>query len=517
MKRRLIVLLAAALASAAWGASPDSPAEVTVKGPSAPARAGERVEVSFKVDLLPDWHIYAASSREGAPFTVAADPSNPFATDGALAGPPPLHRVEEGLEMDLYEDQVTLTQAFRIPAGTPPGTYTLKGTYEGQACDPYICVSIDRTAWEAAVEVEAGIARTDRADAPPAPPPPTDGVRSALAQGLIPFLLAAVGAGLLTLLTPCVFPMIPVTISFFTKQASSTRGGAVKAAAAYAAGIILIYTGLGLGLSFFLKEAEAANRFGAHWAVNGFIAAVFIVFAFSLFGAFELTLPSGLMSRVTGRRSSTLPGILFLGLTFSLTSFTCSVQFVGIILAIAATGAWFWPVVGLLAFSTTLAAPFFLLALFPQALKNLPQRGGWLNSVKVVMGFVELAAAFKFLSSVDLYFHQGDPWMPRSLILVVWIVISAATALYLLGKIRLPHDDAVGTIGAGRMVLALFFLAFAGTLCLGVGGNGLPAVDAWLPPREAWEQVPKIARYEEALAQAKATGKPLFLNFTGIT
>ncbi len=503
-------------------ASEELPWAVTVQGTDRIVRAGERFEVRFRIDLLPGYHIYPEGTTVGTPFRVSADPKARFQPEGPLSGPPPSKHRDGEEAYDIHQGSLVLTQGFRVPRDLAPGAYVLRGTYQGQVCDDSMCLSIDETPWEVRVNVEAGPAReavvAEGSQTAPASP-------DALPRDLLPFLATAVGAALLTLLTPCVFPMIPVTISFFTKQVSTTRSGALKAAAAYGLGIMASYTGLGLGLSLILKSAGAANTLGAHWAVNAFIAAVFVIFSLSLFGAFELTLPEGLMSRLGGARSTQLPGILFLGLTFSLTSFTCSVQFVGLLLALAANGEWFWPLLGFLAFSGTLAAPFFLLALFPQALQSLPKRGGWLNSVKVLMGFIELAAAFKFLSNVDLYFHQDAPWLTRPAVLLAWTAISVAAALYLLGKIRLPHDDASGngSIGAGRLLLAILFLSFAGYFFSGVDGSPLESADAWLPPRQSggrqisWKDVPKVETWEGALAQAKSSGRPLFIDFTGIT
>ncbi|MEK7830539.1 MAG: thioredoxin family protein, partial [Acidobacteriota bacterium] len=264
--------------------------------------------------------------------------------------------------------------------------------------------------------------------------------------------------------------------------------------------------------------------------MNLFLTALFVIFALNLFGMFEIQVPSGLVNKLnkqadSGAGNQTFATIL-MGITFTLTSFTCTTAFVGTVLIYATQGDWFWAVIGMVAFATAFALPFFLFALFPHWLHKLPKSGGWLNSVKVVMGFLELGAAFKFLSNVDLVW--GWQTISRPLVLSAWIAIALAAALYLLGKIQLPHDSPVERLGVFRMLMATFFLGLAFYLLTGLFGGSLGEFDAWLPPSSSkdfalnrsgnsaaeakWHET-----FDEVLQKAKAENRPAFLNFTGVT
>ena len=336
------------------------------------------------------------------------------------------------------------------------------------------------------------------------------------------------GFGFLALLTPCVFPMVPITVSFFTKREQRTNAAAVRQALVYCFGIIFTFTGLGLALTLIAGPA-GINRLAASPWMNLFLTTLFVVFALNLFGMFEIRIPSHWLSSIDRRaQGGTTAATLLMGLTFTLTSFTCTAAFVGTVLVAATQGEWFWSAVGMLAFSTAFALPFFLLAIFPQWLHSLPSSGGWLNSVKVVMGFLELAAAFKFLSNVDLVW--GWNTVSRNLVLAGWIAIAIVTTIYLLGKFQLPHDTPVERLGVMRMLVATFFLGLAFYLLAGLFGARLGELDAFLPPASvgATGLIAKegaaggqpgrwLDSYDRALEQARATNKPVFLNFTGVT
>jgi len=343
-------------------------------------------------------------------------------------------------------------------------------------------------------------------------------------SGLLGYIWFAMGFGLLALLTPCVFPMIPITVSFFTKREQRTNGAAVGQALVYCFGIIFTFTGLGLALTL-LAGPTGINKLAANPWMNLFLMGLFVVFALNLFGMFEIRVPSRWLSKLDSQaQGGTLAATLLMGLTFTLTSFTCTAAFVGTVLVAATQGEWFWSAVGMLAFSTAFALPFFLLALFPQYLRSLPSSGGWLNSVKVVMGFLELAAAFKFLSNADLVWRWNT--VSRTLVLAGWIAIAIITTIYLLGKFQLPHDSPVERLGVARMLMSTFFLGLAFYLLAGLFGARLGELDAFLPPaqantvsavpangpREQW-----LSDYHQAIEQARATNKPVFINFTGVT
>ena len=249
------------------------------------------------------------------------------------------------------------------------------------------------------------------------------------------------GMGALSLLTPCVFPMIPITVSYFTSHSAYSRSQAIRNALIYGLGIVLTFTALGLGLAFAFG-AGGVNQLAANPWINLLITAIFLGFALSLFGAFFIQIPPSLVTKLDGitRRRGTgeLIGALLMGLTFTLTSFTCTSPFVGTVLVMAAQGSWKWPLVGMIAFSTIFALPFFVLALMPQLAAQLPKSGAWMNSVKVVMGFLEIAAAMKFLSNADLIWHWGI--FTRDAVLVIWIVIAILVAVYLIGKLPMWHE-----------------------------------------------------------------------------
>lgn len=343
--------------------------------------------------------------------------------------------------------------------------------------------------------------------------------------------------GAISLLTPCVFPMIPITVSYFTDHGARERGGAIVNAIVFGLGIVLTFTALGMAMAL-LFGAGSVNRFAANPWINLLLTAIFLGFAFSLFGAFELRLPSGLVNKLSNasrqKRGGRFAGTLLMGLVFTLTSFTCTAPFIGTMLVLAAAGSWQWPLAGMLAYATVFALPFFVLALVPQLLSQMPKSGGWLNSVKVVMGFLEAAAAMKFLANADLIWHWGI--FTRSVVLAVWVAIGLMTVMYLLGKFQMPHDTPLATVSAGRMVLAIAFLACTVWLGTGLLGRSLGSVEAFLPQTVdaaspaalASARAPNPAgnagqltwilnNFPAALAQAKLQNKPVFVNFTGYT
>ena len=357
---------------------------------------------------------------------------------------------------------------------------------------------------------------------------------AARAEGLWGFLLLAVGAGLAALLTPCVFPMIPLTVSYFTKHAHD-RGEALRMAAVYGLAIVLIFTGLGVLMALLLGAAGAQTIAANPW-VNLFIAVVFIVFALSLLGLFELRLPSGLLNyfnRQSNERSG-YAGVLFMGLTLTLVSFSCTAPFVGGLLAATTGGEWAYPIVGMLVFSGTFALPFIVFALFPKGLQSLPKSGSWMNAVKVVLGFVELAAALKFLSNADLVWGWGV--LSRPLAIALTVVLFFLAGLYLLGKLPLAHEPPVQRIGTVRLLASIAFFGLSLYMLPGLLGAPLGRLDAYLPPRQG-DDVSLLAavsartsegagahdafdwheEIDEAYAEGERVGKPVFIDFTGYT
>jgi thiol:disulfide interchange protein DsbD len=353
-------------------------------------------------------------------------------------------------------------------------------------------------------------------------------------QGFASFLWLAIGMGALSLLTPCVFPMIPITVSYFANHAAESRRGSIAKAGVYAAGIILTFSAVGMLLAV-VFGAGGVNRLASNPWVNLGITAVFLTFAMSLFGAFFIQVPSGLTRRLDAlsrtKESSGTVGALLMGVLFTLTSFTCTAPFIGTLLVMATQGNWRWPMAGMLAFSTVFAVPFFVLALVPQIVSSLPRAGGWMNSVKVVMGFLEIAAAMKFLSNADLVFGWGI--FTRQAVLCIWVAVSVLTVLYVLGNFRMSHDSPVTTTTAPRIVFAIFFLSIGTWLFTGLFGHSLGELEAFLPPpaqastlnsatgdgsassptETHWILNDLDAAKREAIAQ----NKPIFIDFTGYT
>ncbi|PZX53171.1 protein-disulfide reductase DsbD family protein [Algoriphagus chordae] len=363
-------------------------------------------------------------------------------------------------------------------------------------------------------------------------------------ESLWGFIVLAFLAGLAALLTPCVFPMIPMTVSFFTGRAGSKATG-IRNAIIYGLSIIAIYTIAGTAVAA-IQGPEFANWLATHWLPNLFFFGIFIFFALAFLGMFEITLPSSLVNKVDEKaEKGGLIGVFFMAFTLVLVSFSCTGPIVGSILISSAGGELLKPILGMFAFSLAFAIPFTLFAIFPEWMNRLPKSGGWLNSVKVVLGFLELALAFKFLSIADLVYHWGI--LDRDIFLIIWIVIFSGLGLYLLGKIRLPHDSPVETIGVPRLLSALVVFMFVLYMIPGLFGAPLKYLSGYLPPMSTQQfkmtggqsmndagenilgepvkyadtplEIPLGIQgyfdYEQAMRAAKKANKPLLIDFTG--
>ncbi len=363
---------------------------------------------------------------------------------------------------------------------------------------------------------------------------------------LLTFFFVSFGAGLVALLTPCVFPMIPMTVGFFTKSNSSRKKG-VAQAVLYGVSIIVIYTIIGTVFSV-LFGADFANFVSTHWLPNLFFFAVFLLFALSFFGLFEIRLPNKFVNKMDSQSDKGgILGIFFMAFSLVLVSFSCTGPIAGTILLQAANGETIQPLVGMLGFSLAFALPFTLFAIFPNWLKSMPKSGGWLNTVKVVLGFVELALALKFLSIVDQVYHWN--LLNRDVYLALWIVIFAFLGFYLLGKITFPHEQKSENTSVTRVISALLVFSFVIYLIPGLVGAPLKALAGYLPPLSSHgfvmnaPQVPTDSKvtpeisecgapkygdllelphgiqgyfdFGQALACAKKQDKPLFIEFTG--
>ena len=327
--------------------------------------------------------------------------------------------------------------------------------------------------------------------------------------------------GLLALFTPCVWPIIPMTVSFFLKRSKDKKKG-IRDAWTYGASIVVIYVTLGLAITL-IFGASALNALSTNAVFNILFCLMLVVFAASFFGAFELTLPSKWSNAVDSKAEATsgLLSIFLMAFTLSLVSFSCTGPIIGFLLVqVSTTGSVVAPAIGMLGFAIALALPFTLFALFPSWLKSMPKSGGWMNIIKVTLGFLELAFALKFLSVADLAY--GWRILDRETFLALWIVLFALLGFYLLGKIRFPHDDDDTKVGVGRFFMALFSLAFAVYMVPGLWGAPLKAVSAFAPPMQTQdfnlynnEVHAKFDDYDLGMEYARQHGKPVMLDFTG--
>lgn len=352
------------------------------------------------------------------------------------------------------------------------------------------------------------------------------------------FIWLAASAGALSLLTPCVFPMVPITVSYFTSHAATDRRTAVRHALVFGLGIIASFTALGLALAVF-TGAAGVTMLAGNPLVNLLLTAIFVGFALNLFGVFQITIPSAWLTaldNVVRRQGAAgqgagILGALLTGLTFTLTSFTCTAPFVGTVLVTAAQGKWQEPLVGMLVYSAVFAIPFCVLALVPEWMSRLPRAGGWLQSTKVVMGIAELAAAMKFLSNADLVWHWGI--FTRTTVLASWVSLAGITLVYLLLRQRASSGAQISrAMRTGYLTAAAAALAVGVWMATGLTGRSLGDLESFLPPTDyetaaatainhgatapaslAW----RLNDYPAALALAKQQGKHVFIDFTGYT
>lgn len=376
-------------------------------------------------------------------------------------------------------------------------------------------------------------------------PTPGNDVTGGDQKSLIGFLIFAFLGGLIAVVTPCVFPMLPMTVTFFTKR-SETRALAIKRAFSFGFSIIGIYASLGLVFAFFGLGADFGNWLSTHWVPNILFFIIFIVFAASFLGMFEITLPHKFVNSVDSKSSmGNFVGVFFMAFTLVLVSFSCTGPIVGSLLIEAVGGNFVKPLLGMAAFGAGLAAPFTLFAIFPSWIQNLPKSGGWLNSVKVVLGFLELAFAFKFLSIPDQTYHWGI--LDREVYIAIWIAVFSLMGLYLIGKIKFSHDSDTTHLSVPRLFLAIATFTFVLYLIPGLVGAPLKALSGYLPPQESLDfdlsknkggsateekksdlgevrfsnlfhlphELQGFFDYKQALAYAKKVNKPIFIDFTG--
>jgi len=483
--------------------------------------AGENLYLDFNVNIDKGYHVYS-SHPDGSlsPTFVELLDSSLFSQIGILNEPKPIKKYDENFKQDIYyhKGSFKFKQDLKLSENLSPGMYNAKGTFVSYVCDATKCIP----RWDEfnfSFEIIAGDKRSDYSNELLGyrdlyENQSSSQLNDEINKGLFSFIIFSFGMGFLALLTPCVFPMIPITVSYFTKEGEKGNSNPLFSASLYAFGIITIFTSLGLILSFTIGASGAGDLAANPW-INIFIGLLFIYLAFSLFGYYEIEVPSILrqFSLSQENRGGSV-GILFMSLTFTLTSFTCTVAFVGALLATASQGEYFWPIIGMLSFSCAFAFPFFFLALFPQYLSKLPQSGGWLNSVKVVMGFLELAAAFKFISNADLVWNWG--LFDRFFVLLIWSILFLLISIYLFGYLRMPLDSSTSKLSINRVLSSCMFLFFSIYLTTGLpeGNKVHGLIESYLPPpyEEYW-----IDNLDEALLVAQKENKPVFIDFTGYT
>ncbi|MCC6859568.1 MAG: thioredoxin family protein [Bryobacterales bacterium] len=509
---------------------------LTLETPSAPP--GATVLARLEARMQPGWHLYSLSTPKGGPIpTTIRLAENQSVLGYKVHQPKPVRAFDRNFNLDTetYETSAVFLLEVTLKPDAGPARTELTALVRYQACDDRLCIppvrksatavlSVDPAARPAAVSIPSGYSEfgASAAAAPsggPAPDTPPS-TRPAEEESLGWFPLVAFGLGLAAVFTPCVFPMIPITVSFFLQKGNLSRGQGLFQALLFSLGIVVLFSGLGLITTAILGPFGVV-QLGSNVWVNLFIAAIFLIFGLSLLGAFEITIPSGILTRldrVSGKGG--VAGTLLMGLTFSLTSFACVGPFVGTLLAASLQSGGLRPVAGMVSFASGLALPFFFLALFPSYLKRMPKSGGWLARVKVVMGFVILAAMLKYASNVD----QVMQWslLTRERFLAAWIVLFSLAGLYLLGFLRLEGAGRDEPLGLPRLLVAAVFLAFSISLVPGMFGGRLGELDAYVPASTvapssggerglAWMK----NQYRDALERARAENKLVFLNFTG--
>ncbi|MFN8708923.1 MAG: protein-disulfide reductase DsbD family protein, partial [Planctomyces sp.] len=516
-----------------------------------PGGAGSEVVLNVKAIIQRPWHTFALDQdpdMAGLPTEIQFSELQGLSeldTKFVPSSEPVVEKPFEDIIHRVHYDEITWSRKMKLESPSA----TASGTISFQMCREKSCLPPSSVDFQVSIVPAApgGMAQL---------PPATgntisngggksaDGTRrnsrgaSSGDEGLVAFLLAAAGAGFLALLTPCVFPMIPITVAFFLKQEERQAGSSLRLAFVYSLTMVGAFTILGLlGAVLFGPTSlqEAANN---RW-LNLVFAALFLIFCFQLIGWFpEIRIPSWLLTWSSKREEvGGFVGVIFMALTFTLVSFTCTFSFVGGLFVLAAKGSYYWPVVGMLAFSTAFASPFFVLSMFPSMLSKMPRSGGWMNDVKVTIGLIELALVPKFLSVADIGFSptRTPRWITYQTFMWSWIAIAAVTGIYLISGLFMKSRSASSRmVNFARTAFAVGFLAFSAYLYAGLagdlsmGGTVWKLVAAFAPPdihiRPTTElglvithhEVDYSLEFEKAVRQATELRKPLFVDFTGV-
>ncbi len=512
----------------------------------------------FNGKIDPEWHVYSQFTPDGGSlpmFLTFENQKSNYKLVGPAKESPYKKTFNETFEVDEYyfDKTVTVTQKVKI---LNPKTSTIKLILEYQVCKQS-CINDKKT-----FNFDIPISKVEEVRKLPASKNDSDTIKKTVAvnskiqkkvvaspkviskqnsnksddRSLWTIFILAFLGGFAALLTPCVFPMIPMTVSFFTKQ-SKTKSQGISNALIYGMSIIFIYVVLGTLITW-IFGADALNALSTNVYFNIIFFLLLVFFATSFLGAFEIMLPNSWANKIDKQADQGgIIGILFMALALAIVSFSCTGPIVGTLLVEAASKGGIAPIVGMLGFSLALALPFMLFAMFPGWLNSLPKSGGWLNTVKVVLGFLELALAFKFLSNADLVMQTH--FLEREVFLAIWIAIFGLLALYLLGKITLPHDSPTTSISVGRLYLGIVVLTFTVYMIPGLWGAPLKLINAF-PPPQTYSESPKgllsattsaeklpagaesgphgiivFTDYQKGIDYAKSIKKPILLDFTG--
>ncbi len=519
--------------------------------------APDEIEVTFSGKIDAGWHVYSTALPADGPIsaTITTEKNEGAAPKGSLG-----HRGKEinqydnmfGMNLRFFENSVTFYQRYKLTGKT----YHVKGYLEYGSCNDEMCMPptqvefdfkgegpADAPATEEKKELPAAdtvaVADTTKADTAAVAPQATadttglwtpvidelrafDGAQSNTDHSWVYIFFMGFVGGLVALFTPCVWPIIPMTVSFFLKRAKDKKKG-IRDAMTYGVSIIVIYLALGLAITA-IFGASSLNALATNAVFNIFFFLLLVVFALSFFGWFELTLPSSWTNKVDNKASSTsgLLSIFLMAFTLTLVSFSCTGPIIGFLLVeVSTSGSITGPAIGMLGFAVALALPFTLFAMFPTWLKQAPKSGSWMNIIKVTLGFIELAFALKFFSVADLAYGWG--LLDREVFLSLWIVIFGLLGLYLIGKLKFRSDgDDNRAMPVPCIVLGMVSLAFTVYMVPGLWGAPCKAVSAFAPPMNTQdfnlynnEVHPRFKDYEQGMAAAKAEGKPVLIDFTG--
>ena len=440
------------------------------------AQDGNELKLNFKASMEKGWHLYDTNLPEGGPIStqfVFEDSASVEMVGELLKSPAPVEKFDNTFQMNLryFNDTALFSQVVRLKEA---GLRKIRGHVSFMGCNDETCLPPNDAPFEFPVVSEVSSAQSGMATNAPTVETKGNG------QSLWLFILISFLAGLAAILTPCVFPMIPMTVSFFMRN-SGNKSQAIRSAFVFGLSILAIFTLLGALFSFGIFGPNVGNVLSTHWIPNLIFFALFFTFALSFFGLFEIVLPGSLVNKtdVKADKGGWI-GAFFMALTTVIVSFSCTGPFIGALIIQAVQGGGLRPMTGMFFFGLAFATPFTLLAIFPSALRKLPKSGGWMNVIKIVFAFILLAFGLKFLSNIDQVY--GLNFLSRELYLIIWIVLFSLLGMYFMGKIRFSHDSDVPYLSVGRLFSAILTFSFVLYLFTGLLGSPLRSIASLLPP-----------------------------------